>query len=147
MTGGVTMPLDSAIIMRLHVTIGEPLPVGATQRGFLVILPITGGHFEGPGIRGRVCPGGADWNTRLDDAHSHVFAKYWLQTDDGAVISVENEGVINNERMGDSVIKTTPRFLVDHGGKYSFLESGVFVGELNIPEEPGAVDIVIHKMA
>ncbi len=141
------MELQTNQIMKLHVTIGEPLTVGDTLRGRLSIIPITGGHFEGPGIRGIVCLGGADWNTRLNDTHSHVFAKYWLKTDDGVVISVENEGVIDNSLWGTQIIKTNPRFLVDRGGKYSFLESGVFVGELVGSDEPGAVDITIYKMA
>jgi hypothetical protein len=140
------MELNAELIMRLHVTISEPLIVGKTLRGTLAIIPITGGTFEGPHIRGRVCLGGADWNTRISDSFSHVFAKYWLQTDDGEYMSIENEGLIDNTKALETVIKTNPRFEVNGKGKYKFLESGVYTGELTGGKIPGSVDITIYKM-
>ncbi len=139
------MNLLATMVMRLHVRIDKPISVGRTSEGYLSIIPIVGGTFEGPDITGEVCPGGADWNTRISETRSHVLARYWLRTSDGEYISIENEGMINNEN-GDRVIFTTPRFRVDHDGKYAFLASGVYVGELKAGDDPRQVKIVIYQM-
>lgn len=123
------MRLEAEEVIRITVTLAPPLRVGPTGKGELSIIPITGGTFEGPGLCGRVMPGGADWNTVVNGRLNHVFAKYWLQTEDGEVISVENEGYIDNACSG-TVIKTTPRFLCSLKGKYARLAGGTYVGEL-----------------
>ena len=53
-------------------------------------MPITGGEFSGPDIRGKVLPGGADWQLIRDDGVSELEARYTLSTDDGATIHVRN---------------------------------------------------------
>ena len=90
--------------MKLHDKISPLLPVGKTAQGMLAIIPIIGGSFSGPDIRWTVCHGRADWNTRLDETHSHVFAKYWLKTDGGEYIAIENEGIIDNTQFETSEI-------------------------------------------
>ena len=42
------------------VTLGKALEVGKTARGERRIIPIAGGHFEGPHIKGEVMPGGSN---------------------------------------------------------------------------------------
>lgn len=138
------MNLDVKEVLRLHVEVSEPKIVGNTGAGTLVIIPITGGVFEGDGLRGRVLPGGADWSTQLDGGIAHVHARYWIETDDGAVISIENEGLIDRARE-DAVIRTTPRFFCDVNGKYAFLTKGVFAGELKNAGK-NAVDIVVYRL-
>lgn len=137
------MKLDAELVLELHVDIGEVQVVGKTSNGFLRIIPITGGHFTGPYISGTVIPGGADWNTEIKDGLSHVYAKYAIKTDDGVVISVENEGYIDWSRS-DSVIKTVPRFQVQDSEKYAWLQSGVFVASLD--PQNGFVEIKVYKM-
>ena len=44
-----------------RVEVGAPLEVGQLPKGMRRIVPILRGTFEGPGIKGRVMPGGADW--------------------------------------------------------------------------------------
>jgi hypothetical protein len=39
------------------VTLGETVSLGAATPGERVIMPFTGGSFEGPGIRGTIEPG------------------------------------------------------------------------------------------
>ncbi|MBE0600339.1 MAG: DUF3237 domain-containing protein [Firmicutes bacterium] len=117
------------LIMTLHVEVGEPLPVGRVPGGELAIIPITGGTFEGPKLRGRVLPGGADWNTRLSPQESHALARYWIQTDDGAVICVRNEGFLRQADDPDS-LRTTPSFRCDLDGPYAFLTQGKYEGTL-----------------
>lgn len=140
------MLLDSELVLELTVEIGEKIEVGNTLQGFLRIIPILGGELFGPSIKGKVLPGGADWNTILDEKTNHVFAKYWVQTDDGCIISIENEGYTDQLRT-DSQIRTIPQFQVDKNSKYASLLSGVFVGSLRPSSKvTSGVDLKIFKM-
>ena len=136
--------LNAEKIMSLHVELGESRIVGQTSEGLLTIIPIVGGTFEGPLLKGKVCAGGADWNTSISETLAHVHAKYCIETDDHAVISVENEGFINPQRR-DAVIRTVPRFLCDLQGPYAFLARDTFVGELT-GGSGNSVDITFYKM-
>ncbi len=138
------MQLESEPVLRLHVEVGEPKIVGETGAGRLVIIPITGGTFEGEQLRGSVLPGGADWSTQLPNGVAHVHARYWIETDDGAMIAVENEGFYDQNRA-DAVIRTTPRFACDINGKYAFLTRDVYAAELKSGGK-NAVDIQVYRL-
>ncbi len=138
------MYLNAEKVMTLHVELGEARLVGQTPEGLLTIIPIIGGTFEGPQLKGKVCAGGADWNTAVSDTISHVHAKYWIETDDHAIISVENEGFINLQRK-DAVIRTTPRFMCDQEGRYAFLTKDTFAGEL-VGGSWNSVDITLYRL-
>lgn len=144
LTRGNELNLNSEKIMSLHVELGEVREIGQTYEGLLTIIPIIGGTFEGPLLKGIVCSGGADWNTKISDTIAHVHAKYWIETDDHAFISVENEGYINLLRK-EAVIRTTPRFMCDLRGRYAFLAMDTFVGEL-VGGSGNSVDITIYKL-
>lgn len=116
-------------VLALHVELGKALPVGRVPEGELTIIPIIGGTFEGPLLRGRVLPGGADWNTRLSEGTSRACARYWIQTDDGAVLCVHNEGLLQNGAEAER-FQTTPSFQCDMNGPYAFLTRGLFAGTL-----------------
>lgn len=138
------MDLQAERVMSLHVELGEVKVVGPTLEGTLTIIPIIGGTFEGPQLRGKVSNGGADWNTKVSETIAHVHAKYWIETDDHEFISVENEGFIDTMRM-DGLIRTTPHFLCDLKGRYAFLAKDTFVGEL-AGGDGNSVDITIYKL-
>ena len=46
--------------LQLRVTLGETYSVGETQHGRRTVIPITGGTFEGPLLKGTILNGGAD---------------------------------------------------------------------------------------
>jgi hypothetical protein len=48
--------------------------VGEVSSGHQRIIPITGGSFEGPNIRGKVIAGAADWNLVRNDGVTVVSA-------------------------------------------------------------------------
>jgi Protein of unknown function (DUF3237) len=81
-------PLE--FIFAAHVTVDPPLDLGSVGKGGRRIVPITGGDFSGPQIRGKVLPGGADWQVLRDDGVAELEARYTLRTDDGALIYVRN---------------------------------------------------------
>ena len=80
-------PLLSAEIM-----LAAPQELGDTPQGRRRIIGITGGRFKGARLSGRVLPGGADWQVIRSDGVAHLDARYTLETDDGALIYVRNEG-------------------------------------------------------
>ena len=73
--------------------IGAPQDVGITPHGRRRIIPVLGGRFEGPQIRGRILPGGADWQILRPDGTAELDARYTLETDHGALIYVSNRGL------------------------------------------------------
>jgi hypothetical protein len=82
--------LHLEFIFDAHVTVGEPLDLGDVGNGRRRIVPITGGDFSGPQMRGEVLPGGADWQVLRGDGVAELEARYTLRTGDGALIYVRN---------------------------------------------------------
>ncbi len=77
-------------ILAANVLVGPPLDLGDVGKGGRRVVPIIGGEFSGPKMRGRVLTGGADWQILRDDGVAELEARYSLQTDDGALIEVRN---------------------------------------------------------
>jgi len=75
------------------VLVDAPVVVGSTPYGERRIIPILGGSFAGPRLSGKVLPGGADWQVIRTDGAAELEARYTLETDDGALIYVLNQGI------------------------------------------------------
>ena len=45
----------------LTAELGAPTTIGDTPHGQRLIVPVNGGTFEGPRLKGKVLPGGGDW--------------------------------------------------------------------------------------
>lgn len=54
------MELKSEYAFTLYVKLAEPVDFGNTFNGDRRLIPITGGRFEGPKIKGEIMPGGTD---------------------------------------------------------------------------------------
>jgi hypothetical protein len=140
------MLIEAELLMTLDVELKAPIvTVGKTDRGFLRLIPITGGTFSGDKLRGRVVPGGYDWNLQVDGERTRVHARYALMTDDGAAISVDNEGWLD-ARCPDRAVITTPR-LEAAAGKYDFLNGRVFLGSLEPGEAGDSVRLTFYGLA
>lgn len=124
------------------VTLEAATPVGETPRGRRNRIPITGGAFEGPTIKGVVLPGGMDWQLIRPDGFVEVYADYMMQADDGTLIHVVNTGVLSNRYR-----RTTPAFEVPNG-PHEWLNQAVFVGTLGLAEglDVPAVRIRAYKV-
>lgn|SRR6185312_2863303 len=116
-------------VMEAHVIVGAALDVGCAPAGERRIIPITGGAFEGPGLRGRVLAGGADWQIIRADNTAELDARYTLETESGGLIYVRNRAirhgspeVLQNLREGIPVVRS----------EYYFRCSPIF--ETAIPE-------------
>ena len=77
-------------IFAVHAIVDVPLDLGDVGKGGRRIVPIIGGDFSGPRLRGQVLPGGADWQILRTDGVAELEARYTLSTDDGALIYVRN---------------------------------------------------------
>ena len=86
-------PPGLEFVFGAHVTVGPPLDLGNVGKGGRRIIPVTGGEFAGPKLRGTVIPGGADWQVLRDDGVAELEARYTLRTDDGALIYVRNHAL------------------------------------------------------
>jgi hypothetical protein len=80
-------------IFSARVTVHPPLDLGDVAKGARRIVPISGGDFSGPEMRGAVLPGGADWQVLRTDGVAELEARYTLRTDDGALIYVRNHAL------------------------------------------------------
>ncbi|MFN8347015.1 MAG: DUF3237 domain-containing protein [Spirosomataceae bacterium] len=85
------MELEFAFELRVEVSAIQVM--GDTHRGNRRMIPITGGTFEGPNIKGRVQPGGYDWQVIRTDGVAELDARYVLVTDDGTLITIVNQGL------------------------------------------------------
>ena len=93
------MAPELKFVFEACVDLGAPLEIGILPSGGeRRVIPILGGTFEGPSIRGRVLPGGADWQIVHADESAELDARYTLQTDTGALIAVFNRGVRSGPR-------------------------------------------------
>ena len=90
---GAGDPPRLTLALTIHVQVGPPLEMGEVPRGRRRIIPILGGSFEGSGIRGKVLPGGADWQIVRADGLAELDTRYTLQTDTGGLIYIQNAGI------------------------------------------------------
>ena len=79
--------------LELRVTIGPALELGWGSFGLRRMVPITGGTVRGPGISGRVLPGGGDWQFVDRDGLTFVDSHYAIETADAVRIEVSNPGI------------------------------------------------------
>jgi len=86
-------PPQLSFAFEVLVEVADPTVIGALPNGTRRIVEILGGSFEGPGIKGRVVPGGADWQIIRADGFTDIDARYTLETDQGQLIYVSNIGI------------------------------------------------------
>ena len=84
--------IDTKFLCRVEVTLEPVRELGETPLGRRRIIGITGGTFRGPRLAGKILPGGADWQVIRSDGVAYLDARYTLETDDGALIYVNNKG-------------------------------------------------------
>ena len=121
------------------------LDLGAGPLGERRMVPITGGTFEGPRLRGKVLAGGADRQLLRKDGARMLDALYEMQTDDGAIITVHNQVLTRPDGPGrdyrfSHVTLTAPE------GKYAWLNQSVHVGTLHSLRPRPAVLIRVYRL-
>jgi hypothetical protein len=125
------------------VTLSPATAVGKTGHGGRTSIPITGGSFAGPQIRGVVMPGGWDWQLQRSDGCTDLHADYMLRTYDGTVINVVNKGVACPPGSGAPPLRTMAVFETPTG-KHDWLSKSAFVGVLAPYAAPGGPAVKIR---
>ncbi len=120
------------------------------------IIPIIGGEVRGKDLNGKILPFGADFQIVRPDSSIDLEAKYALETDDGAVIYVENRGIrrgplelVQKLGRGEAVdpaliyFRTVPRFETG-APKYRWLMQNLFVA--SAARHAARVVIDVHQV-
>jgi len=136
----MTPELKTRYVFTLTVAIGAVTTAGETGHGVRRIIPITGGTVKGEGINGKICAFGADFQVIRPNELIELEAKYAFETDDGAVVYVENTGIrfgpvdlLQKLKRGEPVdpeliyFRTVPKFETG-SEKYRWLMQNLFVG-------------------
>jgi hypothetical protein len=114
-------------VMNVRLSVGTSQPFGQSAYGRRIIVPITGGVFAGPGLRGRVLPGGSDWQIVRADGTTAVDAHFDIETDDGSRLGVASRGLYLAERP--CYYRTAVRITAPPG-RYAWLNTAQFVSQV-----------------
>jgi hypothetical protein len=116
--------------LQLKVTLGEAFSIDNTQHGRRTVIPITGGTFEGPKLKGTIINGGADYQLNAGN-RTELEAIYCIKTGDGIYIHVRNRGIIANGKDANGnptfYFKAAPQFEAPADSKYGWLNNALFV--------------------
>lgn len=132
-------PPQLAFLFEAQVHVAAPIEMGPGPNGAHRVIPITGGTVTGPRINGIVLPGGADWQWIRPDGAAEIEARYLIETNDGAKITVVNRGLRHGppavlQRLAAGLpvaraeyyFRTTPVFQTA-APRYEWLTKSVFV--------------------
>src|SRR3954469_1996704 len=132
--------LETKYVFTITAEIADVTSAGDIGTGVRRIIPITGGGVKGEGINGRVLSFGADFQIVRPNELIELEAKYAFETEDGAVVYVENKGMrfgpvelLQKLKRGEPVdpkliyFRTVPKFETGHE-KYRWLMQHIFVG-------------------
>lgn len=127
-----------------EVRIGEKQDLGEGPLGRRFLVPILGGTFEGPGLRGLVLAGGADRQWVRPDGLREFDALYEMQVDDGTVITVHNRVLVDGDdprtRYARSVVRARTA-----AGPHAWVMRRLLVGTLeSLRPAQAAVRVTVH---
>ena len=124
----------------LQVQVGAPEEVGHALFGHRRVIPLLGGTVDGPQLKGRILPGGSDYQAIRNTTFTDIHARYIIETDEGERIYVENTGIRTGSAediaaivRGETVdperlyFRTIPR-LETASEKWQWLNTHLFVG-------------------
>jgi hypothetical protein len=132
-------------LMTVRVVAAPAQQIGATPQGLRRVVPVVGGDFDGPQLRGKVLSGGADWLLLRPDGVLELDLRVTLETVDQELIYLTFQGLRHGspklfEDIARGVIvdpklyyfRTLPRFETS-SGKYAFLNRIIAIdsGETN----------------
>jgi hypothetical protein len=148
--------LQTRYVFSLAIRIGAPIVAGDFGHGTRRIIPIVGGEVRGEGIKGTVFPVGADFQTIRPNGFTELEAKYAFETEDGAIVYIENIGIrfgpkqlLDRIAKGETVdpaqiyFRSVPKFETG-AEKYRWLMENLFVGVG--ARHPDRVEIDVHQV-
>lgn len=139
-------------VVELKVKCDGAYQVGQTSHGNRFIIPIVGGSFEGPQMKGIVLPGGADYQLQdHKNGRTELEAIYSIRTDDGVNIHIRNRGLIctgqDSEGKPQFYFRTAPQFEAPMDSKYAWLNNAIYVCQPSMGgDDPGIICLKIWKV-
>jgi hypothetical protein len=128
---GTGRPADitSRPLMTVKIIAAPLQKLGAVPYGVRTFVPVAGGDFEGPRLRGRILPGGGDWLLLRSDGVLELDLRITLETDDHALIYMTFQGLRHGSPDDPAryYFRTVPRFETS-AEAYTFLNRIVAVG-------------------
>lgn len=139
----------------LTIDVLKPMVIGDSALGLRRLVAIAGGTARGPGLSGRVLPG-VDYQIIRGDGVTELQARYVIETEAGALIYVENNGLRSGPpevmarlnrgepvEPGEVYFRAAPRFETgdpEHAWLMSrlFISSGV--------RRPATVELAIFEV-
>jgi len=131
--------LQTKFVFTITARIADVTSAGDIGAGVRRIIPIIGGEVRGEQVNGKVLAFGADFQIIRPNELIELEAKYAFETDDGAVVYVENKGIrfgpvdlLQKLRRGEPVdpkqiyFRTVPKFETG-AEKYRWLMEHIFV--------------------
>src|SRR5438067_729949 len=92
-TPGWTSCVGLLFTLKLEAGIARRQDLGELPYGRRYAVPIDGGRFEGPRIRGAVLPDGLEWAWMRPDGVKEFDIQFTLRTDDDALIRMNYRGL------------------------------------------------------
>jgi len=152
----MTPQLSTRYVFTITAHIGGVMSAGDVGHGVRRIIPVTGGDVRGENLNGKICPFGADFQIIRPNELIELEAKYAIETDDGAVIYVENKGLrfgpielLLQLKRGEPVdpkliyFRTVPKFETG-AEKYRWLMQSLFIG--SAARHPDRVVVDVHQV-
>jgi hypothetical protein len=117
-------------VCELKVTTDKTLIVGTTAHGVRKIIPITGGTFEGPKLKGVVLNGGADYQfANTENTRTEIEAIYTIKTEDSVLIHIRNVGLVNKNAAVIKYFTTALKFEAPSDSKYDWMNNAIFISK------------------
>jgi hypothetical protein len=127
------------------IDLDATMDLGRGPLGQRRMVPITGGVFQGPRIKGKVLPGGADRQLVRADGVRILNALYELQTEDGAIITVNNRVMIEQRQDGSNYAFSHLDITAPEG-PHGWLNHLIFVGTLQSMRPQPKVLIRVYSL-
>ncbi|WGR94107.1 DUF3237 domain-containing protein [Bradyrhizobium sp. ISRA443] len=131
--------IQTRYVFTITARIADVTSAGDIGTGVRRIIPITGGEVRGEKVNGKVLSFGADFQMIRPNELIELEAKYAFETDDGAVVYVENKGIrfgpvdlLQKLKRGEPVdpkliyFRTVPKFETG-AEKYRWLMEHIFI--------------------
>src|SRR4051794_11022281 len=152
----MTPQLQTKYVFTITAHIGGVTTAGDIGGAVRRIIPILGGEVRGEDVNGKVCAFGADFQIIRPNELIELEAKYAFETDDGAVVYVENKGIrfgpadlLQKLKRGEAVdpkliyCRTVPKFETG-AEKYRWLMENLFVA--SVARHADRVVIDVHQV-